>query len=543
MTTAMAQGSTGVRRGWSAPAAVIVFVVIAHAVLDLPGHPDAVTSMAFLPLPLEIPLAALVLLLAPKPVTRLLCVVFSLCIAVILLLKIADIGTQAAFQRVFNPYLDLKMLRDGWDLLARSAGRPLILVAALALLLALALLIGGFYKAARHLARLAESRRRKAVAFFSLLAIIEVGLSLLPAALPVEAKAGPYLLRRVELIVTSFADMRRFESELAAATGTSGPADFAAVAGRDVVVIFVESYGRSAIEDPRYAPVSGPRLSAMQRKIDGAGLSAASGWLTSPTVGGLSWLAHATTLSGLWIDSQARYDRLMQSRVPSLNRRFAQAGWQSLAVMPAVTLDWPDARWYGYERILAAADLGYRGKPFNWITMPDQYTLSAFERLARAPARVGGRPVMAEIALISSHAPWTPVPEPVAWEAIGDGTIFAAQATSGEAPAVVWADPDNVRRHYIKTIDYTLEILSEYLARSAGDGLFIILGDHQPAAIVTGPQASRAVPVHIVSRDAALVQRFRLAGFSAGLRPGPEAAERPMSGFAPLLLSLLAQTR
>ncbi len=108
---------------------------------------------------------------------------------------------------------------------------------------------------------------------------------------------------------------------------------------------------------------------------------------------------------------------------------------------------------------------------------------------------------------------------------------------------VVWADPDNVRRHYIKTIDYTLEILSEYLARSAGDGLFIILGDHQPAAIVTGPQASRAVPVHIVSRDAALVQRFRLAGFSAGLRPGPEAAERPMSGFAPLLLSLLAQTR
>ncbi len=138
MTTAMAQGSTGVRRGWSAPAAVIVFVVIAHAVLDLPGHPDAVTSMAFLPLPLEIPLAALVLLLAPKPVTRLLCVVFSLCIAVILLLKIADIGTQAAFQRVFNPYLDLKMLRDGWDLLARSAGRPLILVAALALLLAVA---------------------------------------------------------------------------------------------------------------------------------------------------------------------------------------------------------------------------------------------------------------------------------------------------------------------------------------------------------------------------------------------------------------------
>lgn len=542
MTTAMAQESAKMRRGWRTPTALILLVVMTHLVLDLPGHPDAITPMAFLPLPLEIPLVALLLLLAPRGIARVFCVLFSFSIALVFVLKIADIGTQAAFQRVFNPYLDLKMLRDGWDLVSRSAGRVIAWLAALALLLVFILLIGTIYKSARQLTRLSASGRRRAISIFACLAIVETGLWFVPTALPVEAKAGSYLVRRVALIFTSVADMRRFEGELAVATTSDTPIDFTAVAGRDVVVIFVESYGRSAIEDPRYAPVTGPRLSAMQRQIDDAGLSVASGWLTSPTVGGLSWLAHSTTLSGLWIDSQARYDRLMQSQVPSLNSLFAKAGWQSLAVMPAITQDWPDARWYGYDRVYAAGDLGYRGKPFNWITMPDQYTLSAFERLARQPARQIGKPVMAEIALISSHAPWTPVPSSVDWDTVGDGAVFTAQTERDQPPSVVWADPDNVRLHYIKTIDYTLEILSDYLAYSTGDGLFIILGDHQPAAIVTGPDASRAVPIHIVSRDKTLIDRFRHAGFSDGFRPGPDTTERPMSQLRALLTSALGKS-
>ena len=40
-------------------------------------------------------------------------------------------------------------------------------------------------------------------------------------------------------------------------------------------------------------------------------------------------------------------------------------------------------------------------------TMPDQYTLSAFQRYEPAP---GHAPVMAEIPLVSSHAPWAPLP-------------------------------------------------------------------------------------------------------------------------------------
>jgi hypothetical protein len=226
----------------------------------------------------------------------------------------------------------------------------------------------------------------------------------------------------------------------------------------------------------------------------------------------------------------------MASRRPSLNRLFAGAGWETVAVMPAITMDWPEAAYYGYDRILAAGNLGYRGKPFNWITMPDQYTLSAFQRLVRD--KQDRKPVMAEIALISSHAPWTPVASMVDWDSVGDGQVFDAQATSGDPPAVVWSDPQRVRRQYIQTIDYSLEALSSYIARYGDDAVFLVIGDHQPAAIVTGPKASRAVPFSVISRDAALVNRFRADGFDAGMRP-KSPGEQPMSSVYDRLIELL----
>lgn len=40
---------------------------------------------------------------------------------------------------------------------------------------------------------------------------------------------------------------------------------------------------------------------------------------------------------------------------------------------------------FGYDQIYAADNLGYAGTPFYWVTMPDQYTLSAFQTRERKP--------------------------------------------------------------------------------------------------------------------------------------------------------------
>lgn len=523
-------------RRWRVSAGALLFSLIAFVAFTLPDHPDAFGLSPFLRLPLEWPLGGLVLLISKGRLRRLLGLTGAIIVFIILFLKVADIGTQAAFQRPFNPHLDIKMIGDGWNLVSGTFGSLMAVLAASGVVACLLLLMGLFLRAMQWMTRARGVSRVALLVVFGVMSTL--GLLLLSLGRPgIEFHMASYLSERLSLVVRSIDDMRHFEEELAKGEGPgNGQRLFQAIAGKDVVLIFVESYGRSALEDPRYSGTARPRLQSVETELASAGLHAASAWVTSPTVGGLSWLAHGTLLSGLWIDSQARYDRLIRSQQPSLNRLFAEAGWKTAAVMPAITMDWPDAAYYGYAQILPAAGLGYRGKPFNWITMPDQYTLSAFERLVRGPERQRGLPVMAEIALISSHAPWTPVARLLDWEAIGDGSVFNEQATSGDPPSVVWSDPERVRRQYIATIDYSLETLGSYMARFGKDTVFIVLGDHQPAAIVTGPNASRAVPLHVVSGDAGLIASFKTQGFSTGMLPAATAHEWGMDEMRQVLI-------
>src|SRR5919108_2349524 len=150
--------------------------------------------------------------------------------------------------------------------------------------------------------------------------------------------------------------------------------------------------------------------------------------------------------------------------------------------------------------------------------MPDQYTLSIFERLERTG---GDLPVFAEISLISSHAPWTPIP-PVLddWSTIGDGAVFSRWAQEGDPPEVVWRDPERVRHQYTLAIDYVLEVLASYAARFVDERtLLILVGDHQPAPLITGEGAGRDVPIHVISGDPALLAAFRDWGLAEGMRP------------------------
>jgi hypothetical protein len=61
--------------------------------------------------------------------------------------------------------------------------------------------------------------------------------------------------------------------------------------------------------------------------------------------------------------------------------------------------------------------------------------------------------------------------------------------------------------------------------------VLIFLGDHQPAPVVTGPGATRDVPVTIVARDPAVLDRISGWGWHDGLNPGPKAPVMPMNAF------------
>ena len=233
------------------------------------------------------------------------------------------------------------------------------------------------------------------------------------------------------------------------------------------------------------------------------------------------------------MDDQARYSAALLSGRETLFHIARRSGFRTAAVMPAITFDWPEAQYMGFDTVLAAADLGYRGKSFNWVTMPDQFTLAALDHLLRSEQ--DERPLFAQVALISSHAPWVPVPEILDWETVGDGHVFDAAATSGDPPEVVWRDRGRVRAQYRLAIDYALATVFDYAARQADDPpLMIIVGDHQAAGFIALDDRPD-VPIHVVGPHD-LVRRFETEGWSDGLIPAPNPAPVPMDRMRDMIL-------
>ena len=150
-------------------------------------------------------------------------------------------------------------------------------------------------------------------------------------------------------------EQRVFSAEVNAVSSdyANVPGLFDKLRERDVLLAFIESYGVSAIDDPRYSSVLRPRLDDLTRRIADAQLSLATGRLLAPTQGGQSWFSHLSLVSGLWVDNQLRYDLLLASGRETLIDDFHRAGHRSVALMPANTLAWPEGERLGYDEILA----------------------------------------------------------------------------------------------------------------------------------------------------------------------------------------------
>ena len=467
------------------------------------------------------------LLMLPRAPAKALRGLFVVIVAGVLALTLADWATGLAFGRPFNLGRDSQLPGFGWNVFAHAVGPVPAAAALIAFAAVLLLLLTLLFLALGSWAQASGRDRR----------VLAAVLGVFIAATLVAAWLGPHkptpvydrLAMHVDQFQNRHAETARFEAGLRA-TPPRAETPLAGLAGKDVLFVFVESYGRTLFERALYADTVSARLSDFERRIGEAGFAARSGWLTSPTVGGQSWLAHGTLLSGLWIDSQPRYEALIASDRVSLNRRFRQVGWRTAAVMPAITRAWPEAAWFGYDRVYASDDLGYEGEPFNWVTMPDQYTLAALQRAELD--RASGQPVMIEAALISSHAPWVPIPPLLDWATVGDGTVFDEYARAGDPPVEVWKDPDRVRAQYLEAIHYSLATLASFVAERAHDDLvLVILGDHQPAPIITGSEASRDVPIHILSTDPAVLGAIDSWQWQTGMTPGAATPVWRMDAF------------
>ncbi|MBK3578057.1 sulfatase-like hydrolase/transferase, partial [Streptomyces sp. MBT65] len=307
---------------------------------------------------------------------------------------------------------------------------------------------------------------------------------------------------------------------------------------------FIESYGRSAIEDPIMAPGVDATLAADTKALSKAGFAAKSGWLTSATYGGSSWLGHSTTMSGLWVSNQQRYRTVMASDHLSLTDAFKKTGaFDTVGVMPGIQKGWPEQSFYGLDKVYNAFQLGYQGPKFSWSTMPDQYALEQFQKQVHSKPRTDGKSLMSLLILTSSHQPWAPIPKLVPWDQLGDGSIFDAIQKDGNKASDVIANSTKSRQEYGKSIQYSVNSLTQWLERYGNDNtVLVFLGDHQPIARVSGNHASRDVPISIVAKDPKVLEKIDSWNWSDGLRPAHNAPVWKMSDFRDKFLTAYGST-
>ena len=130
------------------------------------------------------------------------------------------------------------------------------------------------------------------------------------------------------------------------------------------------------------------------------------------------------------------------------------------------------------------------------------------------------------------------------WDAIGDGAVFERWADAGERPEELWKDRERVREHYARSVGYAVEVLGSWAARFVDDNtLLIALGDHQPAPLITGEDAPRTVPVHVIATDPAVLEPFLAWGFREGVVPHAEASPRRMDAFRSWFLQAYSAPR
>ena len=512
--------------------------VLVWGVLVAPDRIFQLTPAAFARIPLEgLALIAIALVLPPRP-RQIVAAAAGILFGLLALVKILNAAFYLEIGRAFNPVFGWLDIPPAIGVVRDTIGSARTNFALAALLLGFIVLVGAITAATIHLTTVAARHRRDAVrglAAFTVVWALFAGLSLqlVPETPVASASAAGLAVAQVRSTQAALRDQHRFEQALHRTDPqASVPASdlLTGLRGKDVVIDFVESYGQVAVQGTSFSRGVNAVLRRSTASLARAGWSTRSAWITSPGFGGISQLAHSTLQSGLWVNTELRYADLVASHRFTLSDAFNKAGWRTVSDSPEDDPVWPPGtRFYHFDKIYNRFNVGYQGPAFSYASMPDQYTYAEFQRNELTP---GHKPVMAEIDTVSSHTPWAPLPAMVAWDKIGNGSIFDSMPARSESPITVWRNSSTVRQFFGRSIQYSLQTLTSWVTELNDPNLvLILLGDEQPGSPITGPRASHEVPISIVAHDPSVFRQIASWHWQDGLLPNHFAPLESMGAF------------
>jgi hypothetical protein len=509
--------------------AVISAVVVFLAVLA-PGLVSSGSAFALIRVPLEAVLALVILAILPWPgVRRIVAILVAMIFVTTIASAALDRGFATAVGQPFNVVTGWPELVDAYGVLRDSTG-PVAAVAILVLLIFAAAVVTVVVAVAFfHLSSVIRRRYRAALIggsaiTASWIVLGLVGAQLVPGEPIAAADTISTVVAKTNQVTVAAAEQGAFDNAGATDAFAHLPASdlLTGLKGKDVIVAFIESYGQVAVQNTSFSKGVDNVLRKGNKELAADGYSERSAFLTSSTFGGISWLAHSTLQTGLWIDSQQKYDQVTAGSRFTLSDAFKKGGWQTVSDVPSDTKPWPiGTSFYHFDTQLNSQNVGYQGPSFSYARIPDQYTWEYFQKHELAKPH---KPLMAEIDFVSSHTPWTPLPHEVPWASVGDGSIYDPQPAQGLSPSIVWQNPQHVQQLYGQSVEYTMSTLFSFLTTYNDPNLvLVVLGDHQPATEVSGAGANHNVPISIISKDPRVINRISSWHWQPGMLPSPTA--------------------
>ncbi|HUK33732.1 MAG TPA: sulfatase-like hydrolase/transferase, partial [Vicinamibacterales bacterium] len=432
--------------------------------------------------------------------------------------RYADVTAAALFGRDINLYWDLRFIPDVASLLAKAAHVWLVLGVILVVALVLTLLfvvlrwaLAGVTRAAR------EPSTRLPLAIVSSIALLLFAAQLgADVHIPGVEFARPVTLTYARQIGIA---VRAMTGKTTVPPSPPMTSDLARVQGADVYLVFLESYGAVTYDRPEFAANLASARKALEQAIRDSNRSVVSAFVESPTFGGNSWLAHISLMSGVEVRDPDVNAMLMAQKRETMVTAFSRQKYRTVALMPGLWQAWPEGSFYHFDTIYGGERLDYRGPEFGWFDIPDEFALAKFDELeARRTSRA---PLFMFFPTISTHTPFRPTPpyQPDWTRMLTAQPFDQPDLDHAFDQQADWLD---LGPSYVDAMAYTYATLSGYLRRNADrDVVLILLGDHQPPALVSGEGAPWDVPVHVIASRARrdVLDQLVAKGFRRGLTP------------------------
>ncbi len=481
----------------------------------LPGHR---LKLIFLPVPESLAVVFLVFGISRMRSSagyRLLLIILSGLFLVIFLFNIGQTFFRYVYRRDFDPFTHLDLIPEFLAMVFRSdlIKRPLFIAAAS---VSLAGLLGGAFFLVFSLLRRLFVRLVSPAAGL----LLPLGIVMAIFFSPSPVLTG-VLFRKLLDGPADFTHSVPTEDFEAVADPDPDPDPayaFPGIEDADIYLFVIESYGHTVFTNPRHYKRLAGSYRDINEKLSGAGFAVYTTVYESTTFGGTSWLADSSLVTGIEVDTQAKFNKVLEEGTRNLTHILGEKGYTTVFSSPA-TKAIPDdqKRFYSFSRFVLSGDFGYQGPYFVFGDMPDQFQINHIRKNVLPELE---SPLFIEFMLVSSHVPWNYIPPVIEdWSRIDDGSIYYDRSRNTFYDNS-WAMGSELFEGYTHSLRYVLEVITDYLVTYiAGNDLVILVGDHQPKFPVSEEDAGFGVPLHIISRNREYLKPFTRFGYVTGFIP------------------------